>query len=89
MREKFIKFGAYLILICGIILFLAFVGFSIYLFTAYPYTSMQKKALVGAAVLIMGVVELIIIISIFEAMIETAHLEAKEESKGPKEIENG
>jgi Mg2+/citrate symporter len=85
MREAFIKIGAYIIMTFGIAVFLAFLGLSIYLFVAYPDFSAQKKALVGSGFLIVGVVEMIVTISIFEAMIELTRIEEKVdplESKG-------
>lgn len=75
MREKFIKFGSYLILIVGILFFLAILGVSIYVLVAYPDTAMLKKSLISSGVLIIGIIELIATISIFETMTDIVDLE--------------
>jgi len=89
MRETFIKIGAYLLLIAGIVVALVFVGLSIYVFVFYPDAEAQKRALIGSGALIVGAFFAIVSIAIFEALIELTRIEEKVDPEGDEEGDNG
>ena len=85
MKSALVKFGAYLILLLGILIALAFVGASVYVYIFYPEANAQKRAMVGTGFLIFGIILLIISIAIFEAMIELTRIEEKTDPMAEEE----
>lgn len=90
MRSAFIKFGAYLILILGILFSLVFIAGAGYVFVFYPEAIAQKRALVGTGILIGGIIILILAVAVFESMLELTRIEQKVDPEGEnEERENG
>jgi len=77
MIARLTKFGAYLILVAGILLAVVLFSFAIYFGFIYPGANQNGKVIVSIVFIIIAATTLIITISIFETIIETIKIEKK------------
>ena len=84
MIARLTKFGAYLILVAGILLAVVLFSFAIYFGFIYPGANQNGKVIVSIAFIIIAATTLIITFSIFETIMEMLHLEETVESRGKK-----
>lgn len=75
MKKIFIKIGAYLFLVFGIIISLAFAGAGIYTFVGFPNASLSKKSVIGSGLFLAALIIFLMVFALFESLIESAVLE--------------
>ncbi len=79
IRELTIKIGAYTLLVFGEIVALILLAFSVYIFIAYPDTSLERKTLVGLFFLILTFIFAVLSLAFFESMMELIHIDKEVE----------
>ena len=77
MISRLTKFGAYLILVAGILLAVVLFSFAIYFGFIYPGVNQSGKVIVSIVFIIIAATTLIITFSIFETIMETIKIEKK------------
>lgn len=76
--HRFIKLGAYLALLSGLVVAIALFSFAIYFWFIYPSSVSQASRVATALVIIIvAVATLIISVALFETIIETIKIENK------------
>jgi|GEM_PF-1940150 len=90
-RSIFIKIGAYLMLVVGIIFSLVILLLGVAMITSMPELQLDHKSIIAGLIMILGVIVFLIIFAVFESMIELTIVGEKllEESAKEEKIING
>jgi uncharacterized membrane protein YbhN (UPF0104 family) len=75
MRRGLIKTGSILLLIIGILLFLAFLASALLIFVLFPEANMTKTSMLAVLLVIAAIVILLVAIVLYESLTEVLHLE--------------
>lgn len=75
LMNKFIKLGAYLVLLAGSLIAFLLFSFAIYFLVVYPEGNMSGKIIASIIIVVIAIASLIITISIFETILETIKIE--------------